>query len=215
MIAQGAAPQRSAFLSAFFALVGLHGLHVTVGLLWLGTMMAQVWVKGLRPDILRRLLCFSLFWHALDIVWVGIFTVVYLWESPHELCRREPDAATADTAPGDETTRMKRDRGRAPQLCASARAVDPAHGRLVLLAAVPRLVWGPGIPVALVVFAIAQMGVHLVFFLHITTAPDNTNNVLALAFGVLIVSLLIAGSLWIMANLNSMMPMAEMMRMQR
>jgi cytochrome o ubiquinol oxidase subunit IV len=77
------------------------------------------------------------------------------------------------------------------------------------------LVWGPGVPVALAVLAIAQMGVHLVFFLHITTAPDNTNNVLALAFGVLIVGLLIAGSLFIMANLNSMLPMAEIMPMQR
>jgi cytochrome o ubiquinol oxidase subunit IV len=78
------------------------------------------------------------------------------------------------------------------------------------------LIWPPGIPVALIVFAIAQMGVHLVFFLHITTAPDNTNNVLALAFGVLIVVLVIGGSLWIMANLNTnMMPMDEMMRMQR
>ena len=78
------------------------------------------------------------------------------------------------------------------------------------------LIWGPGIPVALVVLAIAQMGVHLVFFLHITTAPDNTNNVLALAFGVLIVALLIAGSLWIMDNLNqNMMSMPQMMQMQR
>jgi cytochrome o ubiquinol oxidase subunit IV len=78
------------------------------------------------------------------------------------------------------------------------------------------LVWGPGVPVALAVFAIAQMGVHLVFFLHITTAPDDTNNVLALAFGVLIVGLLIAGSLFIMTNLNNnMLPMDEMMRMQR
>ena len=78
MIAEGAGPQRSAFLSAFFALVGCHGLHVSVGLLWLGTMMAQVWVKGFRADILRRLMCFNLFWHALDIIWVGLFTIVYL-----------------------------------------------------------------------------------------------------------------------------------------
>ena len=78
------------------------------------------------------------------------------------------------------------------------------------------LVWQPSIPVALVVLAIAQMGVHLVFFLHITTGPDNTNNVLALAFGILIVSLVVIGSLWIMANLNdAMMPPAELMRMQR
>jgi cytochrome o ubiquinol oxidase operon protein cyoD len=78
------------------------------------------------------------------------------------------------------------------------------------------LVWQPSIPVALVVLAIAQMGVHLVFFLHITTGPDNTNNVLALAFGVLIVLLVLGGSLWIMANLNqNLMPMEEIMQMQR
>jgi cytochrome o ubiquinol oxidase subunit III len=78
MIAQGAGPQRSAFLSSFFALVGCHGLHVTAGLLWLGTMMAQVFAKGFRPQILRRLLCFNLFWHTLDIIWVALFTLVYL-----------------------------------------------------------------------------------------------------------------------------------------
>jgi cytochrome o ubiquinol oxidase subunit III len=78
MIAEGAGPSRSAFLSSFFALVGLHGLHVSVGLLWLGTMMAQIWAKGFRPNIMRRLLCYTLFWHALDIVWVGVFTMVYL-----------------------------------------------------------------------------------------------------------------------------------------
>ncbi|MFD2056289.1 cytochrome (ubi)quinol oxidase subunit III [Mesorhizobium calcicola] len=78
MIALGAGPTRSAFLSAFFTLVGCHGLHVTIGLLWLLTMMAQVFAKGYRADILRRLLCFSLFWHALDIIWVGLFTMVYL-----------------------------------------------------------------------------------------------------------------------------------------
>jgi cytochrome o ubiquinol oxidase operon protein cyoD len=78
------------------------------------------------------------------------------------------------------------------------------------------LVWEPSIPVALVVLAIAQMGVHLVFFLHITTGADNTNNVLALAFGLLIVFLVIGGSLWIMSNLNhNMMPMDQIMRMQR
>ena len=78
------------------------------------------------------------------------------------------------------------------------------------------LVWAPALPVALVVMAIAQMGVHLVFFLHITTGPDNTNNVLALAFGLLIVFLIMAGSLWIMANLNHNMPsMTHVMQMQR
>jgi cytochrome o ubiquinol oxidase operon protein cyoD len=77
------------------------------------------------------------------------------------------------------------------------------------------LVWVPSIPVALAVLAIAQMGVHLVFFLHITTGPDNTNNVLALAFGLLIVLLIMTGSLWIMAHLNhNMMPVDRMLQMQ-
>ena len=78
MIARGAAPQRSAFLSAFFTLVGCHGLHVTAGLIWLAVMMAQVAVRGFRASVERRLLCFALFWHALDIVWVWLFTIVYL-----------------------------------------------------------------------------------------------------------------------------------------
>ena len=78
MIGEGAGPQRSAFLSSFFTLVGCHGAHVTAGLLWIGTMMAQIWAKGFREDIVRRLLCLSIFWHALDIIWVAIFTIVYL-----------------------------------------------------------------------------------------------------------------------------------------
>lgn len=78
LIAQDAGPTRSAFLSAYFALVGCHGLHVTMGVLFLLTMIAQVYAKGYRADVLRRLLCFALFWHTLDIIWVGIFTVVYL-----------------------------------------------------------------------------------------------------------------------------------------
>jgi cytochrome o ubiquinol oxidase subunit 3 len=78
MIAHGAGPTRSAFLSAFFTLVGTHGLHVTFGLGWLAVMMAQVATLGFRDMVIRRLLCFSLFWHALDIVWIGVFTIVYL-----------------------------------------------------------------------------------------------------------------------------------------
>ena len=78
LIGRGDGPQRSAFLSAFFALVGCHGLHVSLGLLWLLTSMAQIAAKGFRDDMLRRILCFSLFWHALDIIWVALFTVVYL-----------------------------------------------------------------------------------------------------------------------------------------
>jgi cytochrome o ubiquinol oxidase subunit III len=78
MIAGGASPSRSAFLSAFFSLVGLHGLHVTAGLLWLAFMLAQATAAGMRDFVLRRLLCFSLFWHALDIIWIALLTLVYL-----------------------------------------------------------------------------------------------------------------------------------------
>ena len=118
-----------------------------------------------------------------------------------------------DLAPGDE------DEGRiGPRLIGYVIGL----GLAVLLTATSffvagtDLVWQPSIPVAIIVLAIAQMGVHLVFFLHITTGADNTNNVLALAFGILIVVLVIGGSLWIMANLNhNMMPMDQLMQMQR
>jgi cytochrome o ubiquinol oxidase subunit 3 len=78
LVSMGNGPQRSGFLTAFFTLVGCHGLHVSIGLLWLGTMMAQVYFKGFRNYIQLRVMCFSLFWHALDIIWVAIFTLVYL-----------------------------------------------------------------------------------------------------------------------------------------
>ncbi|CAN5898849.1 cytochrome (ubi)quinol oxidase subunit III [soil metagenome] len=78
LVATGAGPQRSAFLSAFFALVGLHGIHVALGLAWLLAMMAQVATIGMSPMVVGRLRCFALFWHALDVVWIGVFTIVYL-----------------------------------------------------------------------------------------------------------------------------------------
>jgi cytochrome o ubiquinol oxidase subunit 3 len=78
MVEKGAGPSRSGFLSAFFTLVGMHGVHVTSGLIALVYLLAQVIANGLRAAVLRRLLCWSLFWHALDIVWVGVFTLVYL-----------------------------------------------------------------------------------------------------------------------------------------
>ena len=78
LYAKGYGPSRSAFLTGFFTLVGCHGLHVSAGLLWLGTMMAQLFAKGFRADIRRRFLCFTMFWHFLDIIWVAIFSLVYL-----------------------------------------------------------------------------------------------------------------------------------------
>jgi cytochrome o ubiquinol oxidase subunit III len=78
MVAAGAGPSHSAFLSAFFALVGTHGLHVSVGLIWLVIMLLQVRTLGFHPLVSRRFFCFGLFWHALDIVWIGVFTIVYL-----------------------------------------------------------------------------------------------------------------------------------------
>ena len=78
MIHEGATPQRSAFLSSFFTLVGTHGLHVSCGLIWLVTLMVQVWRFGLIEANRRRLMCLSMFWHFLDVVWIGVFTFVYL-----------------------------------------------------------------------------------------------------------------------------------------
>jgi cytochrome o ubiquinol oxidase subunit 3 len=78
LIREGAIPQRSAFLSAFFTLVGTHGLHVTFGIIWLITLMAQLRQRGLIAENQRRLLCLSMFWHFLDVVWIGVFTFVYL-----------------------------------------------------------------------------------------------------------------------------------------
>ncbi|MGV7034218.1 cytochrome o ubiquinol oxidase subunit III [Methylobacterium symbioticum] len=78
LIHEGAGPQRSAFLSSFFTLVGTHGLHVTLGLVWLMVLMVQVGQRGLIPENQRRLMCLSMFWHFLDVVWIGVFTFVYL-----------------------------------------------------------------------------------------------------------------------------------------
>ena len=78
LIAEGAGPQRSAFLSSFFTLVGTHGLHVTFGVIWLVTLMVQVSRWGLTETSLRRLTCLSLFWHFLDVIWIGVFSFVYL-----------------------------------------------------------------------------------------------------------------------------------------
>lgn len=78
MVAAGHGPTHSAFLSSFFTLVGAHGLHVTSGLVWLAVMLSQLATLGFHPMVQRRLFCFALFWHALDIVWIGVFTIVYL-----------------------------------------------------------------------------------------------------------------------------------------
>lgn len=78
LIHEGAGPGRSAFLSSFFTLVGTHGLHVTFGIIWLITLMVQVKIRGLIPENRRRLMCLSMFWHFLDVVWIGVFSFVYL-----------------------------------------------------------------------------------------------------------------------------------------
>jgi cytochrome o ubiquinol oxidase operon protein cyoD len=128
---------------------------------------------------------------------------------------RESDWPYPDTAPGDE-----RFEGHDIAEGVGSYLVGLALATLLTIVSFfisgTTLVWEPSIPVALVVLAIAQMGVHLVFFIHITSGPDNVNNVMALAFGVLIVLLVLAGSLWIMAHLNqNMMPMEQIIQMQR
>lgn len=129
----------------------------------------------------------------------------------------EQDTFDEDAAPGDDHSHVLAGiRGYAVGLVLAAGLTATSFW-----VAATHSLWGPGVPIGLCVLAIAQMGIHLAFFLHITTGPDNTNNVLALAFGVLIVFLVVAGSLWIMANLNHMMPMGPQvgqmtnMQMQR
>ena len=115
-----------------------------------------------------------------------------------------------DTAPGDEHGQILS--GRLGYLIGLVLAAGLTATSFWV--ASTHALWGPGVPIGLCVLAIAQMGIHLVFFLHVTSGPDNTNNVLALAFGILIVFLVVAGSLWIMANLNhNMQPMADMANM--
>ncbi len=126
---------------------------------------------------------------------------------------RTNDRHHADTAPGDDRDADGNDgvSGYVVGLCLATLLTIVSF-----FVASTTLVWAPSIPIALFVLAIAQMGVHLIFFLHITTGPDGLNNVMALAFGVLIVFLLIAGSLWIMSHLNHNMPnMDKIMQMQR
>jgi len=124
----------------------------------------------------------------------------------------ETTAATADRAPGADDE--------APSGSLLSYTAGFLFALLLtgasFLVSQSHLLWAPGLPVGLAVLAIAQMGVHLVFFFHLSSGPDNTNNVLALAFGVLIVALVVSGSLWIMSNLDlNMMPAATIMEMQR
>jgi len=124
----------------------------------------------------------------------------------------EPQTALSDQAPGDGVGESSGSIGSYTAGLAFALLLTAAS----FIVAQTHLLWAPGLPVGLAVLAIAQMGVHLVFFLHISSGPDNTNNVLALAFGTLIVLLIVSGSLWIMANLNAnMAPPASIMEMQR
>lgn len=121
---------------------------------------------------------------------------------------------STDTAPGDDEDGGDVARGVAGYLLGLVLAILLTAASFWVVSS--HIIYGPGIPVAILVLAIAQMGIHLVFFLHITTAADNTNNVLALAFGTLIVCLVVFGSLWIMAHLNhNMMPMNELIQQQR
>ncbi len=124
----------------------------------------------------------------------------------------EPGTPTGDTAPGDDPGG---DRVRFTSYLIGL-ALAASLTAASFWAAGTGEIYGPGVPIALAVLAIAQMGVHVAFFLHITTGPDNTNNIMALAFGALIVALLMIGSLWIMSNLDHMMPtMHQLLQMQR
>ena len=205
MIANGAGPSRSAFLSAFFSLVGCHGLHVTLRpALAADDDGAGVQPRGTAPDIMRRMLCFSLFWHALDIIWVAVFTVVYLLGAGRMTRPRTALTLTAASRAISRAGDALEDEGHGviPKVLTVYLAGLGLAVFLTFLSFLvivhTNLVWAPSIPVALCVLAVAQMGVHLVFFIHITTGPDNTEqHSMALAFGILIVFLVLGGTLYI------------------
>jgi len=130
----------------------------------------------------------------------------------HSNLRVSADSAWFDHAPGDEPEDSSGHwiRSYVIGLCLAVVLTVTSF-----VAATSHLIWEPALPVALIVLAIAQMGIHLVFFLHVTTGPDNTNNVLALAFGVMVVALVVLGSIWIMGHLShNMMPADQLMQMQ-
>lgn len=127
-----------------------------------------------------------------------------------------PSHDIGDTAPGDETFELSGSISRGVWTYLIGLAIAGGLTAVSFWIGPSHLVWAPSIPIALMVLAISQMGVHLVFFLHLSAGSDGMNNVLALAFGLLIVFLIMAGSLWIMAHLNhNMLPMSQMMQMQR
>jgi cytochrome o ubiquinol oxidase operon protein cyoD len=133
---------------------------------------------------------------------------------PHRYAAPQDDRE--DHAPGDEPEESAGHWIRNSNLGLGFSVVLTVAAFMIAEVLGSHVIYAPAIPVALVVLAIAQMGVHLVFFLHVTTGPDNTNNVLALAFGVLVVFLIVVGSIWIMNNLNqNMMPMDQLMQMAR
>ncbi len=136
-------------------------------------------------------------------------------QAAHDYAAHRHGQPRGDRAPGDEQ-RDQHDVSEGLRSYVIGLALAVLLTGVSFFVAGTSLVWQPSIPIAIFVLALAQMGVHLVFFLHITTGPDNVNNVMALAFGVLIVILLIGGSLWIMGHLNhNMLPMDRVMQMQR
>jgi hypothetical protein len=172
-------------------------------------MMAQVATRGFRATVERHLLCFAMFWHALDIIWIWLFTVVYLMgirpmtETRYD---RAPGDSPALSGPKESTVR----RGRLHDRTSSSR--DSSRPRLLGRQHLAALgTWNSPRPCRA---CHRPDGSSPRLLPHITIGPDNTNNVLALAFGVLIVTLVVASSLWIMANLNdNMMPPPELMNL--
>jgi cytochrome o ubiquinol oxidase subunit 3 len=211
MIAIGAGPQRSAFLSAFFTLVGCHGLHVTAGLVWLAVMSS-----GRNQGLVSRdrRAASALLFTVLACARHRLGMAVHGGLSDGSPLMTDTQY---DRAPGDASALPDVEQGTSSGVLVYTIGLALA---VVLTAmsfwvANTTLLWAGGVSLGLTVLAIAQMGIHLVFFLHVTTGPDNTNNVMALAFGVLIVALVVVGSLLIMADLNdNMMPAAELMNLQ-
>ena len=185
MYAQGAGPQRSGFLSAFFTLVGTHGLHVSMGLIWIPILTIQLLAKGLTEPVVSRLFRLGLFWHFLDIVWVGIFSIVYL---PGTSLMQTPDPAESLAADLHQGLRARPGADRDP-VRAGGGGPPAAFTTLVVIA----------------ILALVQVVVHLRYFLHIDLKSTPRDNLLALAFAAVLICIMVGGTLWIMLDLNARM----------
>ncbi len=187
LIARGLAPQASGFLSAVFVLIGTHGLHVAMGILWIAILAVQLMIQGDDPQTRSRLLRLGYYWHFLDIVWIGIYSVVILPGSSH-------DARPTDTVAARSSHRLR------------ARGCPDRHPFAV---AVSGILSSRAAYAVISVCALVQVLVHLRYLFRLDRMAAARESLAVLAFAAVLILIMVSGSLWIMFDLHHrMMPPA-------